>query len=223
MLDNGHCEEGVTRLAEWYRYYTPKRIGQQWQRFQMLQGLPGHTILEAGPALGYVAAMPDNAGYQVTNLDVVPRIFSRPDSVLISADLTTVGAAEIGDFDVFLCCETLEHLRWSDVDAVLQTFNESGAAYFLVSVPYEAFQVDFSLYWNRRSLRQRFSLKKLRFLEAFSPDPGMGHKWEVGYRGFSLKDWERKLAGSGWKVIRREFTSPCRSVFHLLRRPDRPQ
>lgn len=213
-------QQSRARLAEWYGYYTAKRIGHQWQQVQTLLGLPVHNVLEVGPALGLVTAILDNAGYKVTTLDVVPRMFERPDGPHISADITKITSAEIAGFDAIFCCETLEHLHWSDVDGVLRAFRESGAPFLIVSVPFEAFQVELSLYFNLKRARQRFSLKKLRFLKTFEPDTGMGHKWEVGYRRYRLKDWEAKLSGAGWDVLSREFTSPCRSVFHLLKNPD---
>ena len=80
--------------------------------------------------------------------------------------------------------------------------------------------MDWSLYFNRHALRQRFSMKKLRFLKSFTPEPGMGHKWEIGYRARSLRVWEQALRDSGWRIRRRAFSSPCRSVFHLLDNPD---
>lgn len=208
------------RLDRWFGYYTAKRIGHQWQQVELLRGLPVRSVLEVGPALGLVTAMLDNAGYAVTTLDIVPREFDRPDLPHIGADLVALDAAAIAGHDIIFCCETLEHLPWDTVPGILKAFRTSGARYLLVSVPYEAFQVDLSLYFNRHALRQRFSMKKLRFLKSFTPEPGMGHKWEVGYRGRSLRVWEQALRDSGWQVRQRAFASPCRSVFHLLDNPD---
>ena len=74
-----------------------------------------------------------------------------------------------------------------------------------------------SLYLNRYRFRQGFAFTKLRFLNPFTPDVApLGHKWEVGYRGNSLGAWEAKLGGAGWRIVQREFTTPTRSVFHVL-------
>jgi len=219
--DPAACGPSPARLARWFGYYTAKRIGHQWQQLEMLRGLEVRSILEVGPALGLVTALLDNAGYAVTTLDIVPREFDRPDLPHIAADLVALDAGAIAGHDMIFCCETLEHLPWESVPGILRAFRESGARHLLVSVPYEAFQVDWALYFNRHALRQRFSMKKLRFLRAFTPEPGMGHKWEIGFRGRSLKGWERALGEAGWTIRSRAFSSPCRSVFHLLDNPGR--
>lgn len=206
-------------LAEWHRYYSAKRIGQQWLQVNLLKGLPVRKVLEVGPYKGLVTAMLDNAGYEVTTLDIMPRAFERPSRPHISADLVGLEPNKIVGFEAILCCETLEHLPWEEVDGVLATFRDSGVRFLIVSVPYEAFQIELLLYINRFTCRQRFAFKKLRFLKSFTPhaEP-YGHMWEVGYRKRSLRAWESKLKAAGWRILLREFTYPTRSVFHVLDR-----
>src|SRR5215471_3550028 len=73
-----------------------------------------------------------------------------------------------------------------------------------------------------RDLREQQHASTVFFYEEtalrthFQPEPAGGHQWEVGYRGYPLKLWERRLRESGWSVISRDFTEHCRSVFHLL-------
>ena len=212
------ADPGDTR-RRWSDYYTAKRIGQQWLQVDLLNGLPGTRVLEIGPYLGLVTAMLAHAGYDVTTLDHGPRLFARPVTPHIEADLLTLDPERIRGFDAILCCETLEHLPWARVPAVLGTLHASGAANLVVSVPYEAFQIRLSFYANRHHVEHALQFKKLRFLRRFRPDgtPG-GHKWEIGYRGHSLRAWERTLTGAGWRIARRAFTHPCRSVFHVLAR-----
>ncbi len=205
------------RLAEWHRYYSAKRIGQQSTQVHLLRDLPVQTVLEVGPYMGLVTAMMDNAGYDVTTLDLVARPFERPARPHIRANLLEIDPGAISGFDAIICCETLEHLPRRDVDRVLKAFRASGANYLVVSVPYSAFQIDVSLYFNRFRFRQSFAFKKLRFLKSFTPDVDpLGHKWEVGYRGSNIHAWEAKLRDAGWRILQREFTSPTRSVFHVL-------
>ncbi|MFP6727517.1 MAG: hypothetical protein VCB63_11775, partial [Alphaproteobacteria bacterium] len=60
--------------------------------------------------------------------------------------------------------------------------------------------------------------KKLNFLRPFKIDESnpWDHKWEAGYTGYSLAAIETKIDAAGWRIIRRDFTSPTRSVFYLL-------
>lgn len=214
---DGFAAEEAARLAEWHRYYREKRIGQQWLQLGLLNGLPVKRVLEVGPYLGFVTALLDNAGYEVTTLDVCPRRFVRPAVPHIQADLTRVSAEELEGFDVILCCEMLEHLPWERAAAVLHTFRRSGARFLVTSVPYEGLQLHFLLDVNLHRFQQRFAFRKGRSLRRFSPPEGSSeHYWEIGYRGYGLSAWENQLAAADWRVRKRCFTAPTRSVFHLL-------
>lgn len=207
------------RRAEWWRYYSEKRIGHQWFQVHLLAGLPVRRVLEVGPNLGLVTALLHNAGFEVATLDRLPAQYELPAVRHIQADLTEVSAETLAGFDAIICCETLEHLWWADVDAVLATFRAAAPKFLIVSVPYQGLQLDFRLYANPHRWRAAFAFKKLYGLRRFRPDAARdphGHKWEAGYRGHSLKALEAKLAHAGWRVRRRDFTSPTRSVFYLL-------
>ena len=214
-------ESAAPRRADWYRYYSAKRIGQLFSQMRMLGDLPVRRLLEVGPHKGLVTAMAENLGLDVTTLDIGPRGFERPDVPHTMADLIGIDAERIAGFDAIICCETLEHLPWHEVSHVLRAFRASGARYLIVSVPYEGFQIEFSLYLNWHAFRHYFSWKKLRALKSFVPEAGPdGHKWEVGYRRFGLGTWEAKLAAADWLIRQREFTYPTRTVMHLLERAD---
>ena len=201
---------------EWIDYYSKKRITHQWTQLHLLGLVPCQRVLEIGPSMGLVTALLSNAGYDVTTLDLQGRSFAYPEVPNLQRELTTLVGSDIAGFDAILCCETLEHLDWDKVGPVLSAFRESGANYLIVSVPYMAFQITYDLYVNRETFRHYFSMKKLLWCREFRRGPTDGHKWEVGYKGFSLRRWERQLIASGWNICRREFTEHCRSVFHLL-------
>ena len=208
----------LARRREWFRYYSAKRIGHQWFQVHLLDGLPVETVLEIGPNLGLVSALLHNAGYRVTTLDFVASQYPHPEIPHLEADLTRVPAERLAGYDAVLCCETLEHLEWHEVDDVLRRLRSAGPRWFVMSVPYMGFQVDLRLYLNAVSWQRALSLKWPRFFRPYPGDPSgdpFGHKWEVGYRGRSLKDVEAKLAAAGWRIVRRASTSPCRSVFYL--------
>ena len=242
------------RRAEWFRYYSGKRIYHQWFQVHLLRDLDVTRVLEVGPGLGLVTAMLGNAGFAVTTLDLTPapdedrrvgriaapanaiptpdRLSQRgrqlplpvPVPILaeVQSGLRTVSGERLAGFDCILCCETLEHLYWHEVDGVLAKFRHSGARHVVLSVPYEGLQLDIRLYLNRFKAAQSVAFRKLRFLRSFRfdavADPQC-HKWEVGYRGTSLRALERKLKGAGFRIRRRDFTSPCRSVFFVLDNP----
>ncbi len=208
----------AARRAEWFRYYSEKRIGQQWFQLHLLEGLDVQKVLEVGPNLGLVSALLANAGFTVTTFDMLPSQDPREDIPHIKGDLTEIEAEALSGHDAILCCETLEHLPWDQVEGVLAKFRAAGPRHLIISVPYMGFQIDWRLYLNAATLRNKFSFKKLNFLRRFQPDTTdpWGHKWEAGYKGHALKDLEGKIIASGWKIRRRDFTSPTRSVFYLL-------
>lgn len=205
------------RRAEWHRYYSAKRIGHQWLQVALLAGLEIESVLEIGPYLGLVSALLDNAGYRVTTLDLQPAQYPHPRIAHRQGDLRTLRPADLGGFDGILCCETLEHLPWDEVDRVLALLAQAGARHLVISVPYEGFQIAWRFYLNWFTVRSATALKKFRWFKTFRPgaDPH-GHRWELGYRGFGVAAFEAKLAAAGLRVRRREFSSPTRSVFYLL-------
>jgi hypothetical protein len=203
--------------AEWLAYYSRKRVIHQWTQLYLLGGTDCSNVLEIGPALGFVTSLLVNIGYQVTTLDRGPRSFAFPNVPHLERDICGLRSDEIAGHDAILCCETLEHIEWERVGSILATFRQSGAKYLIVSVPYMGFQVFVELYANTSTLRQHFSMKKLLWRKDFEAEPPGGHQWEIGYRGYPLKLWEKRLNESGWSILRRDFTEHCRSVFHLLK------
>ncbi len=204
----------------WHGYYSEKRITHQWLQVALLQDLPIRSVLEIGPYLGLVTAMMASAGYAVTTLDIEAQSHGVGSERHIQADICDVDPVAIQGFDAILCCETLEHIHWQKLDSVLQRIAAAGAPWLIISVPYEGFQFAFELYFNRLRWRWRNHFRKFRFLQRFSiasETDWEAHKWEIGYRGHSLKAFERKIEAAGFQITKREFTSGCRSVFFVCR------
>lgn len=209
--------QDAERTAEWLAYYSRKRVIHQWTQLHLLGCTDCRTVLEIGPALGLVTSLLVNIGYEVTTLDRAPRSFAYPNVPHLERDICELRSAEIAGYDAILCCETLEHVEWQRVGAVLAVLRASGAQYLVVSVPYMAFQIFVELYANRSTLRHYFSMKKLLWRKHFQPEPAGGHQWELGYKGYPLSVWEKHVNENGWSIVKREFTEHCRSVFHLLK------
>lgn len=208
----------ISRPKKWLGYYSRKRIIHQWTQIALLTKVPVEKVLEVGPAMGGVTAMLQNAGYDVTTLDRQELDFESPKVPNLHVDLMDISAEGMSGHDAIICCETLEHVKWMSTDIILKKFNDSGAKYLILSVPYMGFQTTFEFYFNPHRFYQYFSMKKFNSLKTFKYKAIDEHEWEVGYKGYSLAAWEAKFALAGYKIIEREFTAQCRSVFHLLER-----
>ncbi len=207
------------RRREWHRYYAAKRIRHQNLQLELIGKTDARRILEVGPFFGYVTALLVNAGYEVTTLDIQERGFAWPDVRHLIMDLNRPEPARMAGQDLILCCETLEHLWPEAAEAALRAFAASGARWLLVSVPYSGPALYAEMHATAFSLRSLFFLKWKEALRRYVPEAHpLGHKWEAGTRGRSLRAWEATLARAGWRIETRRFTAPTRSVFHLLRR-----
>ncbi len=43
------------------------------------------------------------------------------------------------------------------------------------------------------------------------------HKWEIGYRGYSVTRLRDMVSAAGYEIVRQDFTSGCRSIFLVAR------
>jgi len=184
---------------EWFRYYSEKRIGHQWFQLHLLDNLNVQSVLEIGPSLGLVSAMLANAGFSTTTLDIQKSQDPRPDIHHIHANLLDIDASVLSGHDAILCCETLEHLPWDQLQMVLTKIYSAKPKYLIISVPYMGFQIDWHMYLNTVTWRSKLSFKKFKFLRRFKIDKSdpSGHKWEAGYKGHSLVALEKIIKASG--------------------------
>ena len=122
---------------EWFRYYSAKRITHQWFQVHLPEDLAVESVLEIGPGLGLVTAILRHAGFTVTTLDRLAPLDGGAGGPHIEADLRELPADRLAGFDVILCCETLEHISWHEIDGVLAKLRQSGVRYVVISVPYQ--------------------------------------------------------------------------------------
>lgn len=220
---DGWTAQETGRRAQWHDYYGRKRIRHQNLQLELIGLTPARRILEVGPHLGYVTALLDNAGYEVTTLDIGPAAFRRPAVPHLEMDLTAPDAARLAGFDLILCCETLEHIQRPQAEAVLRAFHDAGAPWLLLSVPYSGLLFHAELLLTPHGARGSAFLKWKEALTRFVPwaDP-LGHKWELGTPGYPLRGWETALAAAGWRIEKRVMSAPTRAAFHLCRRAESP-
>ncbi|HLT78404.1 MAG TPA: class I SAM-dependent methyltransferase [Ferrovibrio sp.] len=204
----------------WHAYYTEKRIVHQWMQVHLLQDLPVRSVIEIGPYLGLVTAMLANAGYRVTTFDIENRSPGIGAERHIQGDIRDFDPKSLPAADALICCETLEHIPWPEIPSVLARLQQTEIPWLILSVPYEGTQLAFSIYLNRFTAKRRSMFRKFRFLKNFRSPADAGwepHKWEIGYRGYSVEKFRDTLERAGWQPVRQEFTEGCRSIFLVCR------
>ncbi|MFN5609654.1 MAG: class I SAM-dependent methyltransferase [Holosporales bacterium] len=195
----------------WHSYYTRKRMRHQHyqlyllDRFIFQKNININKILEIGPAFGAVTAMLKGADYDVTTLDIVPQMFTFPQNIShIQADLRHVHPEDIKGFDAIICCETLEHIDYSDVPSVLKKFRASGARYLITSVPYMGFQLAFDFYINSYAIKQFFCLKKFNTNTESKQVTNQGQKSPENSQNNDPKNALNKIEISNFKKFKKE-------------------
>jgi len=98
------------------------------------------SVLEIGPASGYLSRCFVDAGCRVTGIEADPEAASRADHPDIQFIYGSVEEEEVlrqirGTFDVVVLADVLEHLRWPEQTLMrIRSFLNPGG-YIVVSVP----------------------------------------------------------------------------------------
>lgn len=217
------AEDPLARRAEFYRYYSPKRVQHQFKQLEMLRDVPGRKLAEIGSYLGFATALFLAAGFKVRAIDAGPASLLgevAPAAEHVAKNVLDITPGTLKGQDVAVCCETLEHLHFPDVERVLGVFKDADVPWLLITVPYRCFSIDV------RYVRNPFS-KALSWIvklpnkrnKAFSPDPEpYGHKWELGYKGYPLEKLTDALGTAGFDTVKIDYCGTVKSVFILSKR-----
>jgi|TARA_B110000003_G_scaffold276376_1_gene322512 hypothetical protein len=201
---------------QWYAYYSEKRIVHQWFQVKLLENLPVQRIMEIGPAYGVPTALLANAGYEVTTLDFMERKLLGASSHII-ADLWKADPKVYSNQDCILCCEVLEHFPFEKSCDLLTKFYKSKVPYLVLSVPYNAPQLNFNLYINSHTVKKYTAFKFRNSFRSFKKgdpvDGQLGHQWEIGFKNYPLKKLKNAIKVAGWDILKYDFTAATRSVF----------
>ena len=201
---------------QWYAYYSEKRIVHQWFQVKLLENLPVQRIMEIGPAYGVPTALLANAGYEVTTLDFMERKLLGASSHII-ADLWKADPKVYSNQDCILCWEVLEHFPFEKSCDLLTKFYKSKVPYLVLSVPYNAPQLNFNLYINSHTVKKYTAFKFRNSFRSFKKgdpvDGQLGHQWEIGFKNYPLKKLKNAIKVAGWDILKYDFTAATRSVF----------
>lgn len=216
------------RRTEFYRYYDKKRMLHQQKQLEMLRDVPGDQLVEIGPFLGFATALFQAAGFEVKTVDAGTNAVFGKLTVKehVQSNVRDVTPEMIKGADALVCCETLEHLPFSESERVLGVFRDSEIPYVLISVPYRCFSIDVRIMKSKFSSFFSWIVKfPSKKFQEFVPDPSDpdGHKWELGYKGYPVERLLSALDRTGFDVEAIEYVGVSRSIMILSKnRASRP-
>lgn len=168
------------------------------------------TVAEIGKGNGIVSNILSTLDYDVTTIDFDEAL--KPDIVCSVLDLKEKVSR---GFDVVLCAEVLEHLKFEDFEEALRNLATIAKHYVVLSLPYVGYTAKFVLYASKYGERKLEFVKRIPMFWAKHVFRG-GHYWEVGKRGFSLNKAQKIIEMVF--IVKRRWLLPYNhsQVFFLL-------
>lgn len=157
------------------------------------------SVLVIGKGDGLVPGFLRSLGANVLIADINPNL--RPDVI---SDVRRLSLAD-GAVDVSMCCQVLEHLPFDQFKPALAELRRVTRTHLILSLP------DVRRHWRLRLEAGRFVLDRQGSLPAFGAKPfpatsraKIGHKWEIGFRGFPFTAVQSDIQSAGWEIVERE-------------------
>jgi SAM-dependent methyltransferase len=180
-------------------------------------------VLVIGPGQGLDTAVLKWLGYEVTTFDIDPTF--EPDVVGSVHDLSMFADAQ---FDVVTASHVLEHMAVPYLDAALAELAR-GAHHALVYLPIHGRHVQLRVLPGFRDLDLSFFFDVFNWLhkaDGMTPRYMSGqHFWEIGLRGFRLRDVRRRLSRE-FEILQeyrnRDWLSSYNFVLQSRRHRSRP-
>lgn len=197
----------IARSMESYdpvRYLKPSRLAAIGYQFNALhQHFPGASVLEVGVGVGLTTQFLRRLGHDVRTLDVDPQLKAD-----ITGSVTQIPCND-GEFDTFVCCQVLEHLKWELVDKALAELARIVKLGGVISVPTNKPTLLLLKYDSRSWGSRRITFGSRRNRRIRQAD-GM-HHWELESNR-TTEDFRKKIRAAGLKIDR-EF-QPMECMYH---------
>jgi Methyltransferase domain len=154
------------------------------------------SVLVVGKGDGLVPGFLRSLGANVLTADINRTL--RPDIISDVRQLSLVDAA----VDVSMCCQVLEHLPFDQFRAALTELRRVTRLHLILSLP------DVRRHWRVRLEAGPFVLDRQGSLPRFQAQPfptasrsKIGHRWEIGFRGFPFRAVGRDIESAGWEIV----------------------
>ncbi len=164
------------------------------QLLQVLR-LEPTSVLEIGVGAGIVTSVLRQLGISVTTMDIERSV--EPDIVASVMDMPI----DDGGFDVGLCCQVLEHMRFEMFGDALAELHRVVRRALVLSLPDVTRYLELSCYLpllGRRQLACGLPRIRRRKMPASRLEE-MGHYWEIGFDGYPLRKVLAEAQSAGWR------------------------
>jgi ubiquinone/menaquinone biosynthesis C-methylase UbiE len=185
-------------------YLHPKRMASIGYQFRLVAiHFPKSTVLEVGVGAGLTALILRQLGHVVQTLDVDARL--EPD---VTGSVTEIPLKD-GQFDVFLCCQVLEHLQWDLVETAICELRRVTRLGGVISVPSNKPTWAIIKHDSRSSGHRRITLGSRR--NKPMKNRHGEHHWELE-SNVTTEEFRAKLKTTGLQVI--EEIQPIENLYH---------
>jgi len=154
-------------------YFTPQQMSSLMEQFMRIRIMRPETILEVGLGNGMLAAMLRQIGIKVTTVDVNPNL--EPDIV---SDIKSLPLKLTSKFDIVVCCEVLEHIRFDEFEENIRIFKSLSNNLFL-TLPFDAKHFGFAgiLRLPKKGTREIGFWWRTKITKKIPSE----HFWEIGH------------------------------------------
>jgi hypothetical protein len=178
---------------EWRKELHFSNFVNTWAQYRDLQSLPAvKSVLIVGPGQGFEAAVLGWRSYVITTFDIDPEF--EPD---VLGSVHDMSMFEEGRFDAVIASHVLEHLAVDYLDPALGELARV-ARHALIYLPVRGRHAQLRIRPGFRDLDFSFILDAFNYFErpdGRTPRYMEGqHFWEIGMRGFRLRDIRRRLS-----------------------------
>jgi ubiquinone/menaquinone biosynthesis C-methylase UbiE len=193
-------------------YDSKERFISYWNQINESIKIEPSSILEIGIGNGFVHDYLYKKGYQITAIDVDPRL--KPD---VTGSVNSLPFSAVS-FDAVVCFEVLEHMPYSKFHASLKELNRISKNHAILSIPdaNRAYQFCFQMPANREFKK----LVQTPMLRAPKHEFDGQHYWEIGKAGYPLKRISEDIQQAGFIIEKtyRLFEVPYHRFFILKKK-----
>lgn len=191
MAYEGNIEKQVTASHYAEEGFSPLRIDSVMHQIREIALSGYENILEVGVGGNivkhFLSSFPD---IKHTSIDIAEDL--NPDYIGSVTDMPF----EDKMFDLTLCCQVLEHLPFDYFDMALKELKRVTKHIVILSLPDQRKRLGFSL------CLPKIQWKKWEYNYRFMPSKNKdrNHKWEIGIKGSSGREVEKRIKGAGFKI-----------------------